>query len=540
MSTRTSPGFEARRRRAQHPVCVLSVALSCTLLFGPSAQAQDIEIVAQPARWRTTLEYVDAKGVDTTLLGVHFDVLDFWTPLPGGYVGVGGFGGVLGERGGYFAGGTTFGWRKPLGERIGFDAGLFIGAGGESGGSASLGEVGDGFMMRPHLALEWYGEGFDWRLALTHINASGGDVEGTQLALGVSISDEFLLATRAFQDLDVLDPEEFFDEDFSLTSRLTAIFPSSRSRTNTDEDLDDSLVIGSIGFERGLNDGWFTGLQVGGAISGSSGGYLSAMAGLGRRWAWIEDTLDVVLRGWLGAAGGGGVDTGGGLVAQADVGVDVHFSPAWSAHLGTGYMAAIDGNFDGIVLESGVTWRPGAWSLPPEFDRGRLDSQGLYDEDVSLDDWRFLLLHKSLSLTSNAVPLAGGDFDDIQLLGIGAEKPLTRSVDLSLRAFGAWGGDAGGYHEGQVGVAYRLKSPELLEEAGELSIAYHLGAVGGGPVSLEDGLSHQFSLGWRFEPRPGLWFGVEVATFDTSGPFDGESFGFGFAADLSRPTGVRD
>ncbi|MHC4375265.1 MAG: hypothetical protein ACYS26_01575 [Planctomycetota bacterium] len=500
------------------------------------AAAQEIELFAQPARWRTTLEYVDADGADTTLWGVHFDVLDFWTPLPGGYVGVGGFGGVLGERGGLFAGGTTLGWRKPLGESLGFDVGLFVGAGGDSEGSASLGSAGDGLFLRPHLVFEWYGEALDWRMGVSHIDTAGGDLGSTQLTLGFTIRDEFLLADRAFQELETLDLENFFEEDFALGSQLIALWPSSRSETNANSELDEALLLGAVGVERGLDAGWFSALQVAGAIGGESGGFLAAFAGIGHRWDWIGETVDFVTRGWLGAAGGGGVDTGGGLVARADLGLEFQFSPAWSARVGAGYMGAVDGEFDGVLFETGISWRPGAWSLPPEFDRGRLDSEGLYEEDVRLDTWRFLVLHKSLSVGSDAI---AGDFDDIQLLGLGAEKPLTESLDLSLRAFGAWGGDAGGYHEGQIGVRYGLRAPNLLEDAGELSVAYHLGAVGGGPVELDDGLSHQFSVGWRFEPRPGLWFLVEAATFDTSGPFDGETFGFGFAVDLARPTAPR-
>jgi hypothetical protein len=517
------------------PTAGLGLALWASAGANPAA-AQEIELFAQPARWRTTLEYVNADGPDATLWGLHFDVLDFWTPLPGGYVGIGGFGAVLGERGGLFAGGTTLGWRKPLGESIGFDVGLFLGAGGDSEGAASLGSAGDGLFVRPHLALEWYGEAIDWRLAVTHIETAGGDLGSTQLALGFSIRDEFLLADRAFQELETLDLANFFEEDFTLGTQLVALWPSSRSQTKGGAALDETLVLGAVGFELGLDERTFSAIQVAGAIGGETGGFLTALAGLGRRWDWIGETVDVVARGWLGAAGGGGVDTGGGLVARADVGLEFQFSPSWSARVGAGYLGAIDGEFDGVLFESGISWHPGAWSLPPEFDRGRLDSEGLYEEDVRLGAWRFLMLHKTLSLNSDAI---AADFDDIQLLGLGAEKPLTDNFDLSLRAFGAWGGDAGGYHEGQIGVRYGLDVPTLIKDAGELSIAYHLGAVGGGPVELEDGLSHQVSVGWRFEPRPGIWVLAEAATFDTAGPFDGESFALGVAFDLARPTAPR-
>jgi hypothetical protein len=50
------------------------------------------------------------------------------------------------------------------------------------------------------------------------------------------------------------------------------------------------------------------------------------------------------------------------------------------------------------------------------------------------------------------------------------------------------------------------------------------------------GLMHEFSAGWRYSPRPGFAFGIELGKARSDrGSFEGESLMFTFAWELMRP-----
>lgn len=91
-------------------------------------------------------------------------------------------------------------------------------------------------------------------------------------------------------------------------------------------------------------------------VSGGVAGYAVGLIGLGYE-ARFSDTWRLSLEGHLGAAGGGGVDVGKGLMAGLRTEIDYILSPANSLSLGVGRLRAIDGGMDVPIIQLGLKHR---------------------------------------------------------------------------------------------------------------------------------------------------------------------------------------
>ena len=75
------------------------------------------------------------------------------------------------------------------------------------------------------------------------------------------------------------------------------------------------------------------------------------MAGIGFRLPLTKDDRLALLPALtIGGAGGGAVETGGGFVARANLGLEYRLSNDLSLILDGGYLTALDGNFDSPYL----------------------------------------------------------------------------------------------------------------------------------------------------------------------------------------------
>jgi hypothetical protein len=94
------------------------------------------------------------------------------------------------------------------------------------------------------------------------------------------------------------------------------------------------------------------------ALGGDAGGYSVGLVGigiqapLGARWHAGAEVL-------VGAAGGGGVDTGGGAVAQPMAYLGFDINPAVALRLGAGRIKSLRGNLDSNVVEAMMSFSYG-------------------------------------------------------------------------------------------------------------------------------------------------------------------------------------
>lgn len=530
-------GAPRRRGWALGP-CALLWAL---LWAAVSASAQEVELSATPTRWRLSLEQINPEGPgEATLLGLHYDILEPFRGLPGAYLGFGGFGAVQGDRGGLFAAGATLGWRRALGEKFSVDAGVFVGGGGADAEGGSGDDWDGGLFVRPHIAAEHtIGDRLGLRLELSHTEVPGGDLSSTQLALGFTRLHEVITASSSIFDLRPLARGTLVPSQEALTLGVLYLDPSSGSKRRDGSQLSRRIVLGQAGVELPLERGWFVPLELAGAGAGGVAGYAQATVGIARRGPWFEGTervLDWQWRLMTGAAGGGGVDVGGGLLIAAQAGFESYLTRNWSLKLLGGYFVAPDGDFDGTSAALAASWAPRAAVLPEEFQRERLAREGIFARDYDLDDWTVQLLHKSYFLSRTVVDSGGLPLeDDVHLVGAGVNKEIYDALFFSLRGFSAWDGEIGGYREGQVGLRYDLDVLRTVR-AGDFYVQYHAGAAGGGGADVGSGLVHEFAAGWRYQVRPSFGMGLEFGKLEAdSGSFEAQSVAVTFSWSVTRP-----
>lgn len=512
-------------------------AATAVLGLSGGAAAQDLELHPLRARWRAQIENLDPDGSDNLVVGgLHYDLLNPFQTLPGLYIGMGGFGALTGDRGGFIVAGGTVGWRRRLSDDWTLDVGQFIGGGG-GGSSAPPGGQAGGMYLRPHLALERRYGGASLRFEASHVNTPGGDIESTQIAFGIQGFDELLTAAYSIQDLDQLPATAFEAGNMPLTTTLHAIFPSSRSERRDNTPLDDRILLTSLAVERGLGDGWYAPFELSGAIGGGVPGYAQFLLGMGYREPLLENSMDWRAQFSMGGGGGGGVDTGGGLLADARVGLDAILSRDWRLHLLAGYMGAIDGKLDGATLTAGVSWSPVPIELRNGFDRARLNEEGVWADEMRLDPWTFQVIHKSYELDSTVTLVDKVPLSDrkVHLVGVGTEKQVSDDFDISIRAFTAYAGDLAGYHEGQLGLRYTIPIAQPVD-AGDFYVQYHAGAAGGGDVRVGSGLVHNLTAGWRWRPTRNLRIGLEAGRVESeSGEFEGDTYALTLSWGVTRP-----
>jgi hypothetical protein len=94
------------------------------------------------------------------------------------------------------------------------------------------------------------------------------------------------------------------------------------------------------------------------AFAGGAGAYSVGLVGLGTQWP-VVDRVRVGAEALAGAAGGGGVDTGGGAVVQARGYVDVALGQVLSLRVGAGRVKSAHGGLDAPVVDAALVFRFG-------------------------------------------------------------------------------------------------------------------------------------------------------------------------------------
>jgi len=409
-----------------------------------------------------------------------YDRLNSWL-----YGGITLYGAATGRRGGFFTGGYTLGLESKLTDNWILDAGAYVGAGG--GGAAAQG---GGLMIRPHIGLKY---DFKWSalgLNYSFVDFPNGEISSDAIALSFDIP--FTSPTLNWED-DDLTAADYFGVDSSnvsrhrshLAARVRAYYPSSDSKTTSGGSFDDSLGLVGVDYTYFLDENWFTTFETSGAVSGGVGGYAELLAGIGYRLPLTnDDRLALLPALTIGGAGGGAVETGGGFVARANLGMEYRLSPDISMIIDGGYMTAPDGNFDTPYV---------GFNLAYVMESFAKDQKGepLTETDlIKINKWRFRPAHQWYFDAQRK----GGSTRDMQLLGGKIDWMGGDWWYLTGQGLSAYEGGAGGYSEGHWGLGVlgpRWKNWNLY---GEMLI----GAGGGGGVDSGSALLYKPSIGLEY------------------------------------------
>ncbi len=442
----------------------------------------------EPQNWRNRIlrfsfEEIDmpTAGEDMGLYSIGaYDRLNPWL-----YGGITLYGAATGQRGGFFTGGYTLGMEYPLTDNLIFDTGGYLGAGG--GGAAAQG---GGLMIRPHIGLKY---DFSWSvlgLNYTYVDFPNGDISSDAVALSLDIP--FSSPTFDSED-NGLTAADYFGEDLSnvsrhrshLAARFRSYSPAIGSKTTSGTALDNTLGLVGVEYSYFLNKNWFTTFETAGALSGGVGGYAELLTGLGYRLSLTnDDRLAILPALTIGGAGGGEVETGGGFVARANLGLEYRLSPHLSLIMDGGYLTAPDGKFDTQYL---------GLNLAYVMETFAQDQKGVALTDTDLiktTKWRFRPSHQWYFDAQRK----GGSSRDMQLLGGKIDWMGGDWWYLTGQGLSAYSGGAGGYSEGHWGFGILSPSWKNWRLYSEMLI----GAGGGGGVDSGSALLYKPSVGLEY------------------------------------------
>ncbi len=429
------------------------------------------EIIFTEGMYRSTYEIIALeKDEDMGLMGIDYLIkndLDI-------YYGIGIYGALYGERGGFFTGGIALGYQPALYKDIYADIGFFTGGGG--GGAAAQG---GGLMLRPHIALLYDTKYFSMGLGYSKVLFPNGDINSDQLYVQVDIP--FDKITADVQDHDALNRlllSHTSDYSFSWNKHCFAAtfehyFPL---RDTYDTQGKDEKEITLVGFEYSsyIDRSWFGFFEVAGAMSGGAGGYAEVLGGLGYEQI-LSDKIKAKAKVSLGSAGGGQVDTGGGVVYKTALGLS--YAPLETMNFTTegGYMGARDGSFKAYTFKLNVAYHLNMLG----FEKMSKSSDMLHD--VSSGKWSVRIVNQ-LYYPSETIRY-NMNKQAVSLVGLKIDRYLTSGLYLSGQANSAYAGDVGGYASGLIGLGYRTEPIQKISFYFEL-----LGGAGaGGGVASESG-----------------------------------------------------
>lgn len=449
------------------------------------SQSKENLITPSPSGLRMTYESLNLPGGESMGMLGHEFLVSVNENLR---VGVGAYGAVKGNRGGFI----TLGVEGELQERIRNNllshAGLFVGAGGGHGSNAL---TGGGLMLRGDIGLTYETDGYgNIGLGVSHVRFPSGNISSTQPYIQYEypfynlLSSGWLNAPPKDSGLRI-DPMQDFRNEFSLVGRHYE-FGASAKRSDGGVQNSRMQLVG-VEWLTYLNNHWFVKIETEGAMGGDNNGYMQILLGGGLRLP-ITRSTSIKLHAAVGPAGGGGADVGGGLLLDAGLGVQQNISKNLALELSAGGVMAPSHTFEALNVALKLNYQfglpdvsssPVSWYGLQEFDttplRVRLTNQTYFKAD---DRWR------------------NGDINqEVSNLGVQIDYFLTPNWFITGQGLAAYSGDAGAYMVGEVGLGGVWNvTPNWFIEGEAL-----FGAAGGGGLAVGSGLVAQgnASVGYR-------------------------------------------
>ncbi len=402
-------------------------------------------------------------------------------------LGVGSYGAVRGERGGFITLGVEGELQHRLSPNWQSHVGLFVGAGGGRGGFTLSG---GGLMLRSDVGLTYetadYG---NFGFGISHVNFPSGVIKSTQPYINYELPFNTLLNPgwndRPPNTNERLDPIQPGANEFALVSRYYKI-PSSVVRDNG-QPQSSSLKLLGVEWLSYFDDNWFLKVESEGAMGGENTGYMQILLGGGYRLPISKNTT-IKLHAAAGPAGGGGADTGGGVLLDAGIGLQQNITTNTAIELSLGKIRAPSKSFEAVSLGLKLNYQFGLPSVGSE----AVSWSALNDFDT-----KQLRVRVANQTYFKADPLWRANFidDPVSNLGVQIDYFVTPHVYITGQGLAAYAGKAGAYMVGEVGVGTKWPVTDHLFIEGEAL----LGAAGGGGLAVGGGLVAQgnASVGYK-------------------------------------------
>ena len=467
-------GLRATRRAS---LFTLLAALAAPAL---AADGDERGAEVPSAHARISFERVKFPGAERVgFVGTSYlvDIAD----VPGLSLGPAVYGAITGQRGGFFTVGGEAAWRQRVIGPFGVEAGLYAGGGG--GGGAPQG---GGLMLRPHVDLLADLGPVALGVSLSRIKFPNGQIASTQWGLVLNVSDQFR-STQA----DRLDtPVRAGGRTGLGFDRIQVVAGAYRTRAGATliNGGAEPRTIGLIGVrgEQAFGPNGYWGLEANGAAQSTVAGYAEYLGTVGAETELVHNQITLGGRVALGMGGGGGIPTGGGLLAKASLYGVIRLSDEFGISLEGGLTSAPRGDFRAAHVAAGLVWAldgPGTGGAPARPVRTDF-SGGVERYDAAR---------------------RGGTTRAITNDVLKVDRFVTPNVYLTGQVHSGFAGNAGGFTSAFVGAGWWQPFGPRWHVAGELLG----GAAGGGGVDSRGAVGQaMLYAGYQVTPALSLRVGA--------------------------------
>ena len=460
---------------------VLFVLLLQTMLVAQQS-VNTQQFLEKPYSTRLSYETIAVSTAESMgLMGVQLELNNFLRENY--YLGIGGFGAIEGDRGGFFTAGITPGIRHAISARLITDIGLFLGGGG--GASAF---PGDGLMLRGHGYL-------GYKLLKSHVwtGVAWNQISSKDLGLqwSVALSRQLSILLKDPQPVITTKIPNSAIANLKKTALQLEIaqllyLPTAKYQGRNNSSIGDTISLLHLQIEKQWVADWQAVMSLSGANGDGADGYGSILLGLGyskhyQRWSWYKQLK-------LGMAGGGNIDTGGGLMINSLLGCRVKLFNQWWGSSSIGYLDAYDGKFSAWNITTGLTY---FFYQHHYMNKGEEISKKQLVSTQKTQTFQWFIENKTV-IPKHSLTTKGGDTyeETIQFFGCGAKLPLRSNIDVLVATYWAYDGNVGAYAEGDIGLSFQRSISKSWTTGVDVSI----GAAGGGGIDVNQGTIHQETL----------------------------------------------
>ena len=465
-------------------IFLLVFLISSTFLFTQTKVDVPVKNM-QKAFTKINFLSVDLPSTDPNigLTGIHYNLfLNDWS-----YAGLGIYGAVAGNKGGFFTLGVNAGIKKYFNNNFFMDAGFHFGGGGGAGAPD-----GGGAFILPHVNFGYNFKNFSITSGWSYINFfDKGNIEGHQINFGLEIPLDYEYATYSSQekivDLDNLKKSAWNKNSSrnSLMFHLNNLSIEGDSQ-DTGGNKYNGETIRLAGFELTsyINKNWFTFLKVDGAFDGIKAGYMDVFLGGGYHFSMNKNNTNILAKFGVGAGGGGGIDTKGGFLIYPDVSLEQRLFDDVYVSINKGFLMSPDSHFYTSSYGFGIKYY--------------IDKNGIISKEKTFTEGKFkgfeVIVKQDLYLDAKRDTNPTENLHQISLqLNLNLNKNVYVAGQTSFANFG----NAGAYAEGIVGLG--IKSIPMLNKTTIFFAQVLGGAAGGGDISTGEGLILKPSLGASYE-----------------------------------------
>lgn len=408
-------------------------------------------------------------------------------------LGVGTYGALTGNRGGFITLGFSGDVRQQLSENWSAHAGVFVGAGGGSGG---LQLAGGGFMFRAAGGLTYrlgalgnVGVGLSW------VTFPTGQVKSVQPY--VMYEYPFHSALTQGWPQGPLGPKgglmaQSNRQEFSLG--WTGYKIPSSVRTSNGGPQNETLQLVGVKWTSYLDQRWFMTIGADGAFAGDNAGYMQILGGFGYRLPLGQSTA-LKLYAQAGPAGGGALATGGGLIYGGGIALQQMITDRWAIELSLGAMKASSGEFKATQVGLNLSYVFGT----PRVTRG--DQPMVNLSTYSASPVRLRAINQTYLKADDQWRTQSSN-TPVNNMGVALDYFFNRNLYVTGQGLAAYTGDAGAYMTGLLGLGFQTD----LSKRWFLTAEALVGAAGGGTMAMGNGSVWQVNAGLGYRLTDNLAF----------------------------------